>query len=1149
MRKVGIWLGALLCAGLILLVVLKWDSSAPKPEPAANAVPPALASARTINWTNATARFPAASIVEERQSFDGATQEKTVVEVVKTRSKYPHIRVETRFSFDAQAQAWTPKRPTEYVADQILVQVKPGVTEKQLASALEKIEGRVIQKHVVGAATLVLVGLPRPTIEAVPNALSGLARFPEVFDIAEPHLIRRASREPNDPRYSEQWALQNIQAPSAWDIQRGNSTVVVAVTDSGIDYNHPDLAPRVWANPNDWAGNFFDDDQNGYVDDHRGYNFAYGNNNPYDDLPQGHGTFISGIIGAAGNNGLGMAGVCWNVRIMPVKVMDSDGLLYTFDEILGFDYARLEGAKIVNASFGGDFFSQSEYNAIARLRTAGVLLIAAAGNEGRNNDVNVNYPSSYALDNIVAVTYSDVNDNFSPNANYGATTVDLAAPGVDLLSTSPGGSYRNGSGSSFSTPYVAGVAALLRAQNSGWNHVQVKSAILNNVDRFPHMNGRLVSRGRLNAYEAIIPRIPLAEALDGGGLVWQTGGNRAWFGYRHISADGVDSARCGNITHNESSWVQTSVTGPGRLIFNWKVSCEYGDVQYYDYFQFAVDGQIQAIIDGEYDWEERAYNIPAGTHTLRWTYLKDSSFSDGNDKAWLDQVSFVRDTAGPVITITAPIGTNLYAQDVLLQGTASDISGVAYMEFRVINSGGVGPWIGVNTSDGYATWEAQLSGLALGTNLVRLRAIDGLSRTSSVNRSYMVLSPLVASVSGCGTLSPNWAGTTWHQAGKSLSLRAVPCAGHLFWNWSGDVSSLSPLLTVVMQPTLSVQANFVPNPFTGVAGLYNGLFHEAGGVLHESSGFFKMTLTTTGAFTGYVALGGATNSFTNRFDPVSGQRTLLIIRPGKSPLNVALQVDLAGGTDQVTGQITDGAWTADLVADRLVFNPTNNPPPFAGMYTLVFPGSQDFTVSPSGHGFATATVNTGGRVSIDGRLNDNARIVQTIPVSKNGDWPFYVTLYAGSKGSALGWLKFLSPPGFTNQLLSWIRPSNPAALYYANGFSNELSVVGSPYQISTNNRIIDCTNALLTLSGADFASPLMNGMVLTSSNTVVNGGPHNVSMTIVRTNGTFSGKVIFPMRTNTFQGVFLQQQNVGLGYYVGSNYIGEVRFEPVDSVP
>jgi hypothetical protein len=535
------------------------------------------------------------------------------------------------------------------------------------------------------------------------------------------------------------------------------------------------------------------------------------------------------------------------------------------------------------------------------------------------------------------------------------------------------------------------------------------------------------------------------------------------------------------------------------------------------------------------------FDVMSGTHVFRWTYAKDGSARSGEDKAWLDQVSFVRDTGGPTITISAPAGNSLYASDVELDGTCWDLFGVAALECQVINGSGAGPWQTPLTSDNFANWQMPLSNLPLGTNLVRFRAVDTLNQTSIVSRTYLVLSPLTVNVSGCGSVDGKYAGTTWQQAGKTLSIRATPCAGNLFTYWSGDLTSSNALLTFVMQPNLTLQANFVVNPFTPVAGFYNGLFHETAGVLHESSGLFRMTLTDTGGCTGLIICDGATNGFNSRFDPVSGQSSFVIPRAGKSPLTVSLQLDFS---DQLTGQLGNGAWTADLLADRLVFNPTNNPPPFAGMYTLVFPGATDFTTSPGGHGFATATVNTSGRVSVDGRMGDSGRILQAIGVSKNGDWPFYVPLYAGGKGSVLGWLKFLDPPAFTNQLTSWIKPSIAGAAYYAHGFSNELIVIGSPFAVPTSNRIIDCTNALLILSGADFVNPITNQMVLTASNAVLNGGPYNASMKIVRTNGTFSGNLILAKRTNAFQGIFLQQQNIGLGYFFGSNYVGEVRFEP-----
>ena len=286
-------------------------------------------------------------------------------------------------------------------------------------------------------------------------------------------------------------------------------------------------------------------------------------------------------------------------------------------------------------------------------------------------------------------------------------------------------------------------------------------------------------------------------------------------------------------------------------------------------------------------------------------------------------------------------------------------------------------------------------------------------------------------------------------------------------------------------------------------------------------------------------LDGGTNNFSSRFDPVSGSTSFVLSRTGRTPLQISLQLNFP---DQITGQIADGNWTADLLADRRGFSATN-PPPYAGMYTLIFYGDGNYTANPAGHGFATATLDSAGRVSVDGRLADKSLIRQTIPISKDGDWPFYVPLYAGSRGSVLGWLKFLSPPGLTNQVMSWIRPSIPSAAYYKNGFSNELTAICSPYHVPTGTRVIDCTNALLTFRGGDFF-PITDQLVLNANNTVQSLGPWNVKVNIVITNGTFNGTLIGPDGTNTFFGAFLQQYNIGLGYVLGSNYIGQVLFEP-----
>ncbi len=328
-------------------------------------------------------------------------------------------------------------------------------------------------------------------------------------------------RLPNDTRFNELWAMENtgqsggtadadIDAPLAWDITTGNSSVIVAVTDTGVDYNHPDLAANIWNNTaeiNGQAG--VDDDGNGYIDDIHGYDFTENNDSdPMDD--DGHGTHCAGTIGAVGNNNRGVTGVCWNAKIMAVRIIG--GTQFINDSIEGIQYAVSNGAKAINASwrhFGG--FSQSMYNAIQAAGNAGVLFVAAAANDSIDNDTNPypNYPSSYNLDNIIAVMATGHTDQRASYSNWGKTTVDLAAPGGDMsidpgiLSTLPGNTYGNYQGTSMAAPHVTGAVALMYAANPSLTPATLKSILLNTVDKKAELKDLCVSGGRMNLYEAV----------------------------------------------------------------------------------------------------------------------------------------------------------------------------------------------------------------------------------------------------------------------------------------------------------------------------------------------------------------------------------------------------------------------------------------------------------------------------------------------------------------------------------------------------------------------------------------------------------------------------------------------------------------------
>jgi len=317
----------------------------------------------------------------------------------------------------------------------------------------------------------------------------------------EPNAIWQLDAVPNDTLYNNLWGMDKIQAPAAWSIGKGSHNVVVAVLDTGVDYNHPDLAANIWTNPGELPGTGQDNNNNGFVDDYYGWNFYNNTANTLDD--HGHGTHCAGTIGAVGNNGLGVVGVSWNVKIMPVKFLASNGAGTTFGAVKAIDYATENGAHIINASFGGSFDSPAMKEAIVRARDAGVLFVAAAGNSASNNDSKPQYPANYPLDNIISVAASDQSDKLTFFSNYGASTVHLAAPGLQIFSTLPNGGYGNMSGTSMAAPHVAGLAALYLGANPGASYQEVRQAILGSVDYIPALQGKLVTGGRINAHRTM----------------------------------------------------------------------------------------------------------------------------------------------------------------------------------------------------------------------------------------------------------------------------------------------------------------------------------------------------------------------------------------------------------------------------------------------------------------------------------------------------------------------------------------------------------------------------------------------------------------------------------------------------------------------
>jgi len=323
-----------------------------------------------------------------------------------------------------------------------------------------------------------------------------------MVEYAEPdYHVSLASTFPNDPSFLDGtlWGLNNagqngglanadIDGPEAWSALTSASNVIVAVTDTGIRYTHEDLAGNMWTNPQDGA---------------HGINALTGSSDPNDD--NGHGTRVAGVIGAVGNNGLGVVGVAWRVQLMACKFVDHSGNGTVSDALVCLDFARTNGARIINASWGLDEFSLSLFNAVATLHAAGIIFVAAAGNQARDIDLLPRYPASYDLDNVIAVTATTRRDELYSLANVGATNVDVAAPGDEIYSvdSKADDSYAFDFGTSMATAYTSGAAALLRAGHPAESPAQIIARLRTASDPLPGLDGMCVSGGRLNLRKAL----------------------------------------------------------------------------------------------------------------------------------------------------------------------------------------------------------------------------------------------------------------------------------------------------------------------------------------------------------------------------------------------------------------------------------------------------------------------------------------------------------------------------------------------------------------------------------------------------------------------------------------------------------------------
>src|SRR5215212_8946116 len=403
---------------------------------------------------------------------------------------------------------------------EVLVKFRSGVSQETIESIAARLHDRIEDRIENAAGWESVDDLDDADAAATVAEYSRLAEVEYAepnFEIELPDSVDGPLVPvlPHDPQFNDQWALANsgqrggkegadISATLAWATSTGTDKVVVAVLDSGVDYTHEDLASNMWVRPAGMSP--YHDNELGTIDDLNGYNAIDNTSDPMDE--NGHGTHCAGIIGAEGENDLGIAGVNWKVQIMPLKFMGAGGFGTTKDAIEAINYVidrKKAGVnvRIISASWGSTQKSRALGDVIRKAYENDILFVAAAGNASTNNDRSPHYPSSYDVPNVISVAALDRNDQLASFSNYGVKSVAIAAPGVDILSTWLGNAYEEKSGTSMATPVVAGVAALVVAENPRISVDDLRKRIMASSDPIVALKGKTVAGGRINAMKAL----------------------------------------------------------------------------------------------------------------------------------------------------------------------------------------------------------------------------------------------------------------------------------------------------------------------------------------------------------------------------------------------------------------------------------------------------------------------------------------------------------------------------------------------------------------------------------------------------------------------------------------------------------------------
>jgi thiol-disulfide isomerase/thioredoxin len=569
--------------------------------------------------------------------------------------------------------------------------------------------------------------------------------------------------------------------------------------------------------------------------------------------------------------------------------------------------------------------------------------------------------------------------------------------------------------------------------------------------------------------------------------------------------------------------------------------------------QWRVDGG--PFLDGG----ATATNLAVGEHTVSFNPISDwtapsnqmVAISDGVTNMAAGTYLLIRE-GKPILSITSPISKHSVSNEPLtFTATVVDDVAVASLSYQLNG----GSWAAASYLSLSNKWTAAVTP-SPGQNAINAYAVDVSGRFSLTNTvvfNFISRATLKVLTNGFGTVAHDYNGQML-VIGRSLSMTASPGKNWLFSNWvasgSENFVSNNPTLKFVMQSNLVLEANFAPNLFIPQQGTFNGLFMDSNDVTEADSGFFTLALTTSGAFTGKIMTsGGVYNLPTTKKFNVGGQVEFTI--PTKqNTLAFNLQLDISNPpSQQITGTVSDGVWTAGLTADRAVFSANaNKAVNYEGKYTLAVSASDDASASPGGIGCATLSINSAGLIAMSGNLGDGQAMSQSVSVSKDGLWPFYAAYPlppAGNGGTVVSWITFSNQPATAlGGTMYWFRPAGKTPAVYQSGFSNTVPVIGSAYN-PAGKPLLALTNAQVILDAGNLSSPITNQIALTPTGTLtvpnIAVNTNRLTLAINKTTGAVSGSFLNPSnskKTIKVNGVLLQNQTNAAGYFLGTNQSG-----------